>query len=319
MHREPSVLVTGASGLLGKAVVAELSKKVKVIGVSKTGRRPLADALVVGEKPAIMACDLTKEKLVQQLFKNLNFTLVIHTAAYSDVDGCERHPEWAYAVNALATKYLAQACASKKIPLVYISTDYVFDGRRTSPYLENYQKLPVNIYGITKLQGEIWCQHLAPIHAIVRTSWLFGAGHDRNFVNTVIGRMRTEKLVRVLDDQIDSPTYVEDLAVCLKKIGERLVHVSQKNSGKKIHEIFQICNAGATTRYGMALKIKEILGFKEVRVKKLLRKDIVGRFAVRPCYTVMSTRRFENFFKFPLRKWQDSLRAYLSGQKEATA
>lgn len=300
-----TILVTGASGLLGKALVRQFSKKVKVLGISRSG----------GDQTQI--CDLTSPANVRKLFEKFSFDLVIHAAAYSDVDGCERDPNLAHASNALAVKYLAENCVLKKIPLIYVSTDYVFDGRRRSPYPENHATLPVNIYGLTKLEGELWCR-LAPVCAIVRTSWLFGAGHNRNFVNAVIERMKTETLVRVLDDQVDAPTYVDDLAVCLEKIGDTLIRFSKRNPGARFQEIFQICNAGAATRYGMALKIKEFLGLKNVRVKKFERKDIPARLALRPPYAVMSTKRFQSFFKMRLRSWEDSLRDYLSGKKEVS-
>ncbi len=301
MPEDPSILVTGASGLLGRALVKRLSVKNRVTGISRSGAE------------GTRVCDLTREADVHDLFQNETFRWAVHTAAISDVDGCEREPAVAHAANGLATRHLAENCAIKNVPFIYISTDYVFDGKRRSPYPENAKTCPVNVYGLTKLEGEVWSRRVSPICAIVRTSWLFGSGQPRNFVNAIVERMKTQNRVPVLADQEDSPTYVEDLAVCLEKIGTFLEKTVQKKRESKFQAIFQIHNAGSTTRYGMALAIRKILGLKNVEVEKLNRSQIPDRLALRPPYAVMSTRLFETFFKMRMRHWEEALKDYLLG------
>ena len=293
------VLVTGASGMLGRVLTERLSKKNEVTGISKTGR----DRTVV--------CDLSSEPDVNKLFQERSFGLVIHTAAYSDVDGCERDPKLAHESNALATKHLAAACGAKKIPFIYVSTDYVFDGRKKTAYTESDTPCPVNVYGITKLEGEYFAKATPAASAIVRTSWLFGPANPNNFVNAIVERLKNEKVVRVLDDQEDSPTYVADLSEALEKIGEYLTASLRKNPNAQLHEVFQVCNSGSTTRYGMTVKIKELLGLKEVKVEKVQKKDIPARLAIRPPYAVMSTRHYEEVFGAKIRSWEESLGEYL--------
>ncbi len=294
-----NILVTGASGMFGKVLVKRLLKGNRVLGISKSGNHQTT------------VCDLAKPEAVERIFQAHPFDLVIHTAAYSNVDGCELHPELAHQSNALATKYLAANCGRRRVPLVTISTDYVFDGRKTAPYKENDPTCPINVYGMTKLAGEHYTQTLAPVSAIIRTSWLFGPDNPDNFVNAIVRRLQKEKTVSVLDDQEDSPTSVEDLAEATAEVGKLLTSFHQKNPKKEFHEIFQFCNSGSVTRYGMTLKIKECLRLKGVEVQRLDKNSIKNRVALRPRYSVMSTQHFQKTFKKPIRDWQASLEAYL--------
>ena len=292
------VLVTGGSGMLGKILTQLLSSTHEVTGVSKSGNQQT------------LAYDLTDEKAVKKLFSAKPFDLVIHTAAYSDVDGCERDPKLAHESNALATKYLAESCRTARAPFIYVSTDYVFDGKKKSLYSENDPPCPIQVYGMTKLEGEYYAGTV-PVSAIVRTSWLFGPESPSNFVNMIVQRLRGEKAVKVLADQEDSPTYVKDLVLALQKIGEHLVAFSKKNPKADAHELFQVCNTGITTRFEMTEKIKELLRLKDVQVEKLDKMPLDSRPALRPRFVAMSTVRYENFFKVKLRPWRDSLKDYL--------
>ncbi len=296
--KNASILVTGSTGMLGRELVGKFSAANRVDGVSKSGRE---NSLV---------CDLRREKDVEKLFSG-RWDLVIHAAAYSDVDGCERDPKLAHESNGLAAKNLAAACRKAWTPLIYVSTDYVFDGQKKTPYLENDATFPVNIYGMTKLEGEHYTRGLAPFGAVVRTSWLFGPGNPANFVNAIVARLQTEKKARVLDDQEDSPTFVADLATALEKIGARLIVAAR--DGKPFFDVFHVCNEGSATRYQIALKIKECLRLEAARVEKSEPGEISGRLARRPRYAVMSTAYFRRSFGLPLRPWQESLTAYLSG------
>ena len=295
------VLVTGGSGMLGRVLLKAYSNGAEVIGVSRSG----------SDKTRV--CDLSDEEQINKLFLSEPFDLVIHTAAYSDVDGCERDPKLAHACNALSTKYLAKACGQKNTPFIYVSTDYVFDGNKSMPYAETDVTCPVNIYGMTKLEGEYHTRSYASVSATVRTSWLFGAGNPNNFVNAITDRLNKESEVRVLADQVDSPTYVNDLAAALRKISDRLILSVKMDPQKRVHDTFQVCNAGKTTRFEMAKMIKELLKLKNVRVERLDKMSDENRPARRPLSPVMSTRRFETMFETKLRAWEDSLKEYIKG------
>ncbi|HTL70258.1 MAG TPA: SDR family oxidoreductase [Candidatus Eisenbacteria bacterium] len=287
-------LVTGASGLLGGVLMKRLGPD--AVGVSRRG---------AGAAGPHRTLDLADSAGVRRFFEQEAPDLVIHAAAFSDVDGCERDPQQAWTSNALAVKHLAAACAPRRVPLVHVSTDYVFGtrGKRT-PYTEDDAVSPVNIYGLTKLAGENFARN-AP-GAIVRTSWLYGPGNPSNFVNAITARLKSEPLVKVLDDQEDSPTSAEDLAEALVRIGARLTGPS---AGEHLG-VFQVCNAGSATRLGMTLKMKEMLGVS-ARVEPYDRRELKGRVAIRHDYLVMSTARYENFFKTRLRRWEDALKEYL--------
>ena len=302
MERNPKktrVLVTGASGMLGKALTRFLSEKYEVLGLSKRGL------------PGFQRCDLSMEKEVAAIFQSAKPALVIHTAAYSDVDGCERDPKLAFESNVLASKNLSQACSKNSVPWIYVSTDYVFDGRKKSPYGEKEATSPVNIYGMTKWCGEYYALN-NPVHsAVVRTSWLFGAENPSNFVNAILARLQKEKIVSVLDDQTDSPTYVKDLSGALLKIGEHLMDSQANNPKNPVHEVFHVCNSGAATRLEMTERMKEWLNLTQVKVERADRSQVKNRLAIRPAYVVMSTERYEKFAGAKMRPWQESLREYL--------
>ena len=284
--------------MLGKAFRARFFKQHDLTAVSKSG------------KDGNLPCNLSRQGDVEKLFAGPDsFDLVIHTAAFSDVDGCERDPKSAYESNALATKILAEICGQKKIPFIYVSTDYVFNGDAGRPYEESDIPCPVNIYGMTKLAGEYFTKEYCDISAIVRTSWLFGDGNPNNFVNAITQKLLHERVVRVLDDQEDSPTYVKDLAEALERIGFRLA--SQGQAGHR--ETYQVCNAGSTTRHAMTVKIKEFLKLKNVAVERADKKDVKNRLAIRPAYAVMSTKHYEASFGVRLRGWEASLKEYIAG------
>ena len=289
-------MITGASGMLGRVLSRRFSSENEVVGVSKTGR------------DKTVACDISADKEITVLFQTTKPDLVLNAAAYSDVDGCERDPELAYACNALAVKYLAALCGACGVPMVHVSTDYVFDGRKNTPYVETDSTDPVNIYGVSKLGGEFYAAQEKSPTVIVRTSWLFGPENPANFVNAILGRLKKDAVVSVLDDQTDAPTYVGDLCLAIEKIAARLCSTKEKPLKSKI---YHVCNAGSTTRYDMTLEIKKILCLDKVQVVKAERESIQGRLAMRPPYAVMSSRYFEESFGMKLRPWQESLREYL--------
>jgi dTDP-4-dehydrorhamnose reductase len=222
--------VTGAGGMLGRAVLARLA----ATGDAIAHRR--AD------------CDLADAGATQDWFAAHRPNVIVHCAAWTDVDGCESDPERAWRDNATATRNVAQAAAATGAALLHMSTDYVFDGEKPGPYVEDDPPAPLGVYGRTKVAAEEEVRRHAPRAWIVRTSWLFGAG-GRNFVRTIAGLLAERDEIRVVADQVGSPTYTPDLAQCLEAILER-----------GAFGVYHVTNAGACSWFELAAAIAVRLG-----------------------------------------------------------
>lgn len=194
MTSSPVILVTGASGQVGRAI-----------------RGLIGPARLLSHE----ALDVTDEDAVRRAVEGAD--VVIHLAAMTHVDGCERHPDLAHAVNGEGTRNVVGAATDLGARVVYLSTDYVFDGMKSGEYREEDRPTPINAYGRSKLEGE---RHVAEssTNLIVRTSWVFGEG--TNFVRTILDAARREGLVKVVDDQTGRPTYAGDLAAALAYLVE---------------------------------------------------------------------------------------------------
>src|SRR5206468_10430369 len=185
------ILVTGAKGQLGQ----ELQRVLR------------GEEVIATDQPEYAMTDpMLGEKIAAQ-----RPDLVIHTAAYTDVDGCERDPDTAFEVNAKGTRRVAEGAAKANARLIYISTDFVFDGKKTEPYTESDPVNPLNVYGRSKLAGEEEAVKGCRRTLVLRTSWLYGV-HGRNFVKTILRLAVTQPEVRVVEDQRGSPTYARHLA-----------------------------------------------------------------------------------------------------------
>jgi len=288
-------IIVGSSGMLGKALTECLPDR-KTIGVSRS-------------EPGEKGLDAADRRAVERFLNSRKTAVVIHAAALADVDGCEKDPLGAYRSNALTAQVLAQACSERRIPLIYVSTDYVFGGKKTDAYVETDPVGPVNVYGLTKLAGEWFIGRSTSPWAIVRTSWLFGAGSPANFVNAIAKKLKTEKEVAVLDDQRNCPTYTKDLCRALEAIAAQLIDAKQ--NGDPYGEIFHVCNASPTTRFEMAVRMKEILA-SSCRVSRTT--QIPDRKAIRPTFSAMDTSKYQKTFGTTLRTWTDSLEDYLRSQ-----
>lgn len=291
-----TVLVTGSTGMLGRVLCGLLQKDYSVLRLSQQGAD---DSL---------RCELSDESALRRVFEANKIDVVVNTAAYSDVDGCERDPKLAYESNVLACKNLSRLCGSKNIPWVHVSTDYVFDGRGKALYKESDTPGPVNIYGMTKWLGEFYAARCAAPCAIVRTSWLFGGPNPKNFVNAIATRLAKEETVSVLDDQTDAPTSAKDLSLAILAI---LAYFKKLKPGERWNETFHVCNNGGTTRLKMTEVIRDAIGRKGTRVEKTDPSKIPNRVAIRPAYVAMSPAKFEKKFGMTLRPWQESLKEYI--------
>lgn len=224
--------------------------------------------------------------------------LVIHTAAYTDVDGCEKWPEKAFAVNTQGTANVVDACAELKTPLVYISTDFVFDGKKRAPYREYDPTNPIQVYGRSKLAGEFYVSRLLRKFFIIRTSWLFGK-HGKSFPAAILDQAEKGKELRVVNDQTGSPTLTNDLCQGIIKI--------IKNGE---YGIYHAANQGSASWFEFATAILKGAGKKNL-IQSINSKEL-KRAAARPAYSVLENSILENFQNFRMPKWQDALKRFLT-------
>lgn len=265
------ILVTGANGMLGQ----DLCPILEDVGafVIETD----ADTL-----------DITKGDAVAQALTDIHPDMVIHCAAYTNVDKAEEELETAKLINVTGTENIAKICGKLDIPLVYISTDYVFDGTKTEPYAPDDTTNPLNNYGLTKLQGEKAVKKYCTKYYIARTSWLYGH-YGKNFVETMISLADKDEL-KVVDDQIGCPTWTVELANGILKLLS------------KPYGTYHVCGSGSTSWYGFAQEIFKQTGLN-VNLKPCKTEEF-PRPAKRPQYSVMAN---ENI----CRNWQVALHDYL--------
>ena len=267
------ILVTGANGMLGQDLCPILEDE---------GHEVV--------ETDIKNLDITDFKTVQNVLKNEKPDVVIHCAAYTNVDLAEEELEKARLINAKGTENVAKVCSEINSELVYISTDYVFDGKKQSPYEPDDKINPLNNYGLTKFEGEKFVEKYCEKYYVVRTSWLYGI-HGKNFVETMLALKDKEEL-RVVDDQIGCPTWTVELANGIVELLDGAEY-----------GIYHICGSGQTSWHGFAKKIFEFAGLK-VNLIPCKTLDL-PRPAKRPSNSVMDNEGF-------CRKWEVALKDYLS-------
>jgi dTDP-4-dehydrorhamnose reductase len=219
--------------------------------------------------------------------------VVVNAAAYTDVDGCEIDRERCFSVNAEGVKNIALACRDRGIRIVHFSTDYVFDGNKGTPYRENDECNPINVYGQSKRMGELYLQEFSNNFILIRSAWLYGR-NGKNFVRSIIEKARTENTLEVVDDQRGSPTFTWDLAAAVQLL------IESQHSG-----IFHITNRGNCSWYEFALKILQVAGLDAI--VKPIKSSELKRKANRPHYSVLSSRRFFEATGKTMRFWQVAL------------
>jgi len=242
--------------------------------------------------------DITLEDDCRRVIAECLPDVVINAAAYTNVDGCETDRERCFAVNAVGVKNIALACRGKGIRIVHFSTDYIFDGRKETPYLEEDEPAPLNVYGSSKLEGERFLQAFSDRWLLIRTAWLYGK-NGKNFVKTILEKAAAVKTLDVVDDQIGAPTYSWDLAAAVQLLIE---------GG---HEgLFHLTNRGRCSWYEFACKILQYAGKNDVIVRPIPSSGLV-RPAVRPAWSVLSCRKFSEATGKAMRFWQIALQDYL--------
>jgi len=244
--------------------------------------------------------DLSKPELFESLIQQWAPQAIINTAAYTAVDKAEAEKDVANLINATAVAELARISGKDDILFVTFSTDYVFNGNASSPYLTDTIIDPVNFYGTTKAQGEVMALAVNPNTIIIRTSWVFSS-HGNNFVKTMMRLMKERATLNVVSDQIGRPTYAKDLAFATIKI------IGEASDGKNIKGVYHFANKGVTSWFEFAQHIKKNAG---------LSCDLLpintAQFptpAKRPAYSVLDTQKIETTINIDIPSWEESLLA----------
>lgn len=279
------VVVTGAQGMLGRDLVEILSERHDVVPTDLAGSNPL---------------DITDAGAVLEFMASFRPDAVVHCAAYTDVDGCERQPDVAYRVNALGTASVAGACQAVGAALAYLSTDFVFDGEKGAPYTEFDTPRPLGVYGAAKLAGEELVRALCPRHYVVRTQWLYGE-HGRSFPRTILSRAREGKELRVVRDQVGAPTFTRDLSRAIACILET-----------PLYGTYHAANRGEVSWYGFARKALELAGLDPESIAPIVAAEWPSPTR-RPAYSVLRPYVLELTGRADvLRPWEDALAEFVA-------
>ncbi|OAS20513.1 dTDP-4-dehydrorhamnose reductase [Paenibacillus oryzisoli] len=278
------IVVTGANGQLGQDIVRLLEAQHEVYGLARE------------------QLDITNEGQCLEVIQRLKPEVVIHSAAYTAVDLAESNEEDAFRVNSDGTRNLAIAAEKIWAKFVYISTDYVFDGKATQSYIEGDTTNPQSVYGKSKRAGELHVQDISSKYFIVRTSWVYGM-YGKNFVKTMLELSRTRDSIKVVSDQFGSPTYTVDLALFL----EELIQTDR-------YGIYHASNTGFCSWYDFACAIFEERGIT-MKVEPCTTEEF-PRPAPRPRYSAMEHKAIRaNGFE-DLRAWREGLKAFLQELEE---
>ncbi len=275
------ILVVGANGMLGRDLMSLIGDSARGVDIDDI--------------------DITSLESVEKVLKELRPETVINCAAYTDVDGCESNTETAMQVNGEGVAHLAMVSREIGARLVHVSTDYVFDGGKGSPYVEDDAPCPLGVYGESKLAGELNAAFNSD-HLIVRTQWLYGL-HGKNFVETMLRLAAEKDQLAVVDDQIGSPTWTVDLAQAIMA----LLKTDQRG-------IYHAANSGFCSWNDFAKAIFEEAGIT-ITVKGMT-TDELNRPARRPLYSTLDCGKLQRDSGFQPQPWRDALKSYLSLRKQ---
>jgi len=282
-----NILITGAHGQVGRELTSQ-------------GNRPGLRMWPTD----IDDLDITDETGVTAFIRQKQIALVANGAAYTAVDRAEKESALAWRINCDGPAVLARACASAGVPLVHISTDYVYDGLKTSPYNENDPVAPSGVYGKSKAAGDQAVQRCLPQHIILRTAWLYSA-HGQNFVKTMLRLARERDTLQVVDDQFGCPTSAADLAQAVLAIARQI-----ETGRVTAWGIYHYCGAGQTTWYKFAQTIFAMAAQYERLALKTLHPISSAEYptaAQRPPYSVLDCTKIGQHFGIVPAPWQASL------------
>jgi dTDP-4-dehydrorhamnose reductase len=273
------ILVAGARGMLGRDLLGMLGDMAR--GLTRDDM------------------DITSQDSVRRTVLSLKPSVVINATAYTDVDGSENNSELAFRVNGDGVKNLAAVTADIGAKLVHISSDYVFDGSKGGPYLEQDQVGPISVYGKSKLAGEENAR-LNPNHLIIRTQWLYGR-HGKNFVETMLRLAKEKEELGVVNDQVGSPTWTVDLCLAVKALLDG-------NCRGTYHAV----NSGSCSWYDFAEAIFAEKGIS-IRLKPITTTEL-GRPAPRPLFSVLDCGKLLTDTGVQLENWREALKKYLESR-----
>lgn len=282
------ILVTGSGGQVGKSIINAICKKELYIGrIEEMSKKLDIISLDKGE------LDICNELQVKKIIEIIHPDIVINCAAYTDVDGCEKNIEKAFKVNAEGAKNLAKGCNNISAKLIHMSTDYVFDGEKQTPYSETDEVNPINIYGKSKAKGELYVREFCRKHFIIRSSWIYSS-EGNNFVKNIIDIAKKQGCINVVNDQVGSPTNAEDLVY-------HLIRISMTNK----YGIYHCTGKGQCSWYEFASDIIKTLGIN-CKVNPCTSQEF-PRLAKRPKYSVMDSLMLEDVVGNHMRHWKDAL------------
>ncbi len=273
------VLVTGANGQLGRCIK------------DASANFPDLEFLFVSREDL----DIENEEAISIFFSKNNFNYCINTAAYTNVEKAESEPEKALQINAEAVKSLATICKQNNTTLLQISTDYVFDGKKTTPYTEEDITNPINVYGASKLKGEKYIHEICDTFFIIRTSWLYSQ-YGHNFLNTILKYGGKGKQLTITTEQTGTPTNANDLALSLLNVID---------SETKEYGLYHFSNTGKATWFDFAKAIFE--ENPHFDATKLAKTEEYRTFAARPKYSILDTTKYIKTFNRQVIDWKESL------------
>lgn len=279
------VLIFGNAGQLGRDLTKVFAADAHVTGYDLPG-------VSIADPDAVRAC-IVRDKP----------TIVINAAAYTNVEGAEHQEAEAFAINEGGARVVAEATRAAGLPLVHISTDFVYDGRKRSPYETTDPPNPLGVYGRSKLAGDVAVRAANPRHFILRTAWLYGPGGN-NFVEKIIAAAKKNPPLKVVSDEIGSPTHTWDLAEAARSIAT--THA---------YGLYHAVNAGHVSRDKFAKRILELAG-----ISTPVHPCASGEFpvkAARPAYSVLSTATLEAACGYRFRPWEDALKHYIERRASA--
>ena len=281
------IVIVGAGGRLGAALLREYAGDLQVTGFNRA------------------QLDLSEPKRIHSALDAVDFDVLINTAAQTNVDRCETERDEAFRLNAEAPRLLAKICEKKKAKLIHISTDYVFDGEKRAPYVEEDEARPISVYGESKREGEKLVLAVGERHCVVRVSWIFGPDRP-SFIDWVLQRAQENERVEAVSDKISTPTYTIDVAKMLRPLfmeaaTDRLLHLA--NSGECSWQEYGQWALDCAARRGIPLKAKRVDGVSLGDMKNFV--------ARRPVYTVLSTGKYQRSTGQTPRDWHEAVADYV--------
>jgi dTDP-4-dehydrorhamnose reductase len=277
-------LVTGARGLVGTPLVRRLAARHRVDGLD------------------LPELDVRDAAACAAALRQFAPDRVAHLAAWTDVDGAESDPAGAAAVNSQGARNVAAACRDAGVPMLYVSTDYVFDGKKGAPYLEDDPVAPLSVYGRTKLDGENHVRELAPSWWIVRCQSIYGAGR-KSFVDAILARAASGGALKVVADQHVSPSWCEDVAEALAAVLTRAAP-----------GVYHAANSGTCSWLECARAALDLTGFSAVPIEPTTAASL-ARPAPRPAVSGFDCSKLGKATGLVMRPWRDALAAYLAGRE----